>query len=244
MAAGRAVHVVALWRGSAVAWHNDLRVPADRITVIPNGRSASEFHPPSAEERRAAREALDIGCDDRVAIYLGSLSPEKRVDRAIHAVAKLPDVTLIVAGHGPEMPRLRAMAAPLGAQVRFLGRVERPQPVLAAGDLLVLPSDTEGQPGVAIEAGLSGLPVVATAVGGVPEVVAHGRTGLLVDPNDAAGLTAAIRAALVRRKEMGNAARAYCSGRFDLDQVAIRWRNLIDAVLSSPTRSSGGRPLA
>jgi glycosyltransferase involved in cell wall biosynthesis len=211
--------------------------------VIPNGRAAEEFHPPSAEQRRAARASLGIVCDNPIAVYLGALSPEKRVDRAIHAVARLEDVMLVVAGDGPEMPKLRAMAAALGAPVSFLGLVERPQPVLAAGDLLVLPSDTEGQPGVAIEAGLSGLPVVGTTVGGLPEVVEHGRTGLLVDLGDVDGLVGAIRAVLDNGSDMGNAARAHCLARFDLARVATRWQHLISAVLSPLPNRRVGRPL-
>jgi glycosyltransferase involved in cell wall biosynthesis len=239
VAAGRATRVVALWRGSAVAWHEVLHVSAERITVIPNAVPASEFDPPSAEERRAARATLGVAPDEQVAVYIGHLSPEKRVDLAIGAVTKLADVSLIVAGDGPEMAKLQRMAAAVGARVRFVGRVERPHTVLASGDVLVVPSDTEGQPAVAIEAGLSGLPVVATRVGGLPEVVDHGRTGLLVDRGDVGGLVGAIRAALNDRSEMSKAARAHCLAWFDLSQVAPRWQHLISAVLS-PLPDRGG----
>jgi glycosyltransferase involved in cell wall biosynthesis len=229
---GRAARVVALWRGSAVAWHEVLHVPAARIAVVPNAVPASDFDPPSAEQRRAARAALGIGCNERVAICIGHLSPEKRVDLAIRAVAAAGDVMLVVAGDGPQMAKLQTLTTALDAPVRFLGTVERPHTVLASGDLLVVPSDTEGQPAVAIEAGLSGLPVVATRVGGLHEVVEHGRTGLLVDPGDVDGLARAIRAALNNGPDLGKAARAHCLARFDLARVATRWQHLISAVLS------------
>jgi glycosyltransferase involved in cell wall biosynthesis len=214
-----------------VAWHEVLHVPAAEITVIPNAVPASDFYPPSTERRRAARAALGVDCEERVAIYIGHLSREKRVDLAIRAVADAGDITLLVAGDGPEMAKLRTLATALDAPVRFLGRVEHPRTVLASGDVLVLPSATEGQPAVAIEAGLSGLPVVATRVGGLPEVVQHDRTGLLIDPGDVNGLAGAIRAALKNGPGMGNAARAHCLSRYDLAQVAVRWQHLIGAVI-------------
>jgi glycosyltransferase involved in cell wall biosynthesis len=232
LAVGRASRVVALWRGSAVAWHEVLHVPAARITVIPNAVPASDFEPPSAEQRRAARAALGIGREERVAVCIGHLSPEKRIDLAIRAVTTAGDVTLMVAGDGPQMAKLQTLATALDAPVRFLGGVEHPRTVLAGGDALVVPSATEGQPAVAIEAGLSGLPVVATRVGGLPEVIEHGRTGLLVDPGDVDGLGGAIRAALDNGPDLGKAARAHCLARFDLAQVATRWQHLISAVLS------------
>jgi glycosyltransferase involved in cell wall biosynthesis len=215
-----------------VAWHEVLHVPAARITVIPNGVPASDFHPPTADQRRAARATLAIGCEERVAIYIGHLSAEKRVDLAICAAAAAGNVSLVVAGEGPEMSRLRSVAAALDAPVRFLGRVEHPHTVLASGDVLVLPSATEGQPAVAIEAGLSGLPVIATRVGGLPEVVQHGRTGLLVNPGDVDELVGAIRAALKTGPDMGKAARAHCLARFDLGRIATPWQHLISAVAS------------
>jgi glycosyltransferase involved in cell wall biosynthesis len=164
---------------------------------------------------------------------MGSLSREKRVDLAIDAVAKLANVSLLVVGDGPERTRLQTMAAAAGAPVRFLGPVERPQNVLAAADVVVMSSDTEGQPAVAIEAGLSGLPVVATRVGGLSEVVEDGETGLLVVPGHAAGLAAAIQSALAHRSEMGNAARTHCLARFDLDRIAVQWQQLIRSVAFS-----------
>jgi glycosyltransferase involved in cell wall biosynthesis len=242
-AAGRAVRVVALWRGSAVAWHEVLHVPAARITVIPNAVPALEFDPPSPQQRLAARAALGSYPGDRVVLYLGSLSPEKRVDLAIHAMAQVPAARLVVAGDGPERPRLQAMAAAVGAPVQFVGPVERPQTVLAAADVMVVPSDTEGQPAVVIEAGLSCVPVVATRVGGLAELVEDGRTGLLVGTRDKAGLAAAINLALARREEMGQAGRARCVACFDLAHVAKRWELLIDSVASSLPDQRRARPL-
>ncbi|MGH9056297.1 MAG: glycosyltransferase family 4 protein [Acidimicrobiales bacterium] len=228
LAVSTASAVVALWRGSAVWWHEHLRVPAGRITVIPNAARASDFPPVTPEQRQAARMALGLPASEPVVLCLGALSPEKRVDLAIEAVALLDGVHLAVVGDGPERSRLQSMAgAASRGRVRILGSTDRPQRALAAADALVVCSDTEGQPAVAIEAGLSGLPVVATDVGGLGEIVDDGRTGLLVPAGDAHRLAGAVSAALDRRAELGRAAAAYCAERFDLSVVAGRWQELL-----------------
>jgi len=102
---------------------------------------------------------------------------------------------------------------------------------MAAADVVVLPSDTEGQPRVAIEAGLSGLPVVATRVGGLAEIVEDGSTGFLVPPGDATRLAEGVRAARAAREWMGMAARQHCAARFDMSMVAVRWRTLLTSVI-------------
>jgi glycosyltransferase involved in cell wall biosynthesis len=106
-----------------------------------------------------------------------------------------------------------------------------PQVPLAAADLVVVPSDTEGQPRVAVEAGLSGLPVVATKVGGLDEIVEEGATGFLVPPGDATRLAEAVRAAVAAGEDMGAAARQHCAARFDLSRLALRWRTLLTSVI-------------
>jgi glycosyltransferase involved in cell wall biosynthesis len=118
----------------------------------------------------------------------------------------------------------------------LLGATDRPQRAFAAADVVVIPSDTEGQPSVAIEAGLSGLPVVATRVGGLAEVVQDGGSGFLVPPGDHSALAESIRAALSRRSEMGAAGRRHCLAHFDLGQVADAWLQLLDSNLSGSSR--------
>ncbi len=155
------------------------------------------------------------------------------MDLAIEATTRLPELNLVIVGDGPERARLEAMAgAAAPGRVHFLGQTTQPQFALAAADMVVLPSDTEGQPRVAVEAGLSGLPVVATAVGGVGEIIEEGRTGLLVPPGDASRLAEAMRIALAARERMGAAARQHCAARFDLSTVALQWRTLLDSVIA------------
>jgi glycosyltransferase involved in cell wall biosynthesis len=135
----------------------------------------------------------------------------------------------VLAGDGPERPPLEALAASAApGRVRFLGATDEPETVLAAADLLALSSDSEGVPGVLIEAGLAGVPVVATDVGWIRDVVRHGETGLLVPPGDPALFAAALRKALGERDAFGQAARAHCVAEFDMERVTDKWQQLIE----------------
>jgi len=178
----RAAAVVTLWPGAASAVHELYRVPAHRITSIPNARSANDFHPATAAERLRARRQLGLPETAYVAAVVGSLTPEKRVEVALDAVALVPDAWLIVAGDGPERAHLQAGVAgrpELTTRVRFVGAVEPVLPVLHASDVLVSTSRTEGMPGVLVEAGLCDVPVVATNVGAVDWLFAqHAVEGL------------------------------------------------------------------
>src|SRR5690606_22010514 len=99
--------------------------------------------------------------------------------------------------------------------------------------VMALSSDSEGVPGVVIEAGLSGLPVVATDVGWVRDVVVDGKTGLLVGPGRSDLLAAALRDALERRAVLGEAARKRCLAEFEMDRVARLWQGLIEQIGAS-----------
>ena len=218
---------VALWEGSAAA----LRAfGSDRldVRVIPTGVPARLFEPADTKARAHARRALSVGGRGIVVLYIGSLSGEKNVDAAISAVASIPDAELLLVGDGPDRARLEALARSAASdRIRFLGARDRPREELAAADVLVLPSRTEGIPAVLIEAAFSGLPVVASAVGGIPEIVEDGRTGLLVPPGDVAALARALRAAAADGAAMGNAARLRCLERFEIGVVADAWSALL-----------------
>jgi glycosyltransferase involved in cell wall biosynthesis len=127
-------------------------------------------------------------------LYVGRLTTEKAVDVLVAAMRELPDEQLTIVGDGPERPALEAAARAL-ANVRFVGRIDhaRVAQYLAAAKMLVLPSRQEGQPNVLMEAMARGVPVVATRVGAVPDLVADDRTGLLADAGDAPQLAQAIR---------------------------------------------------
>jgi glycosyltransferase involved in cell wall biosynthesis len=201
------------------------------------GAGVPKVHLPTAvdpEALRPSRPAAEVraevetAADAPVVLYAGSLTPEKRIDRLLRAVAaaraEVPGLVLWIAGGGPLRTELEELAAALAMSgtVRFLGARHDLPDWLAAADLVALASDTEGVPGVLLEAGAAGRPVVATRVGGVPECVEDGRTGVLVEPGDEVALAAAI-ASLARdgerRRALGEAARERVLREFSLPRV-------------------------
>jgi teichuronic acid biosynthesis glycosyltransferase TuaC len=182
--------------GDAVA---GLGVPKERIVTIPTGVDGRRFHP---RDRAAAR--AEIGVSGRCLLVPGRLAREKGIDVLLHALAGLErsDVTLLLAGEGPERPRLAALAAALGitARVRFEGfQPEARMPVYyAAADLVCLPSREEGWPDALMESLACGCPFVASDVGGVPEIRDLTGDGIVVPPNDPRALAAALAGALTR----------------------------------------------
>lgn len=226
----RAQKVVVLWSGAADALRRN-GIPSRDIQVIPNGVPADRF--PAVDElaRKEARRQLQLEADARIVLYLGALSPEKDVGLAIEALAALPEVQLVIAGDGPERQRLEQLAAAVvPGRVRFLRSIDDPASALAATDVLALPSRTEGIPAVLIEAGLSQVPVVATDVGGVREVVVSGETGLLVPSGDVRAFGAAIGEVLAAPSSLGEAARRRCLERFEIGGIADAWSELLGEV--------------
>ncbi|MDP8960186.1 MAG: glycosyltransferase family 4 protein, partial [Actinomycetota bacterium] len=167
---------------------------------------------------------------------IGALVPEKGADAAIRALAGCEECQLLVVGGGPEYEALRALAGEVApGRVVFAGPVDHPANAFAAADMVVLPSRTEVMPGVLIEAGLSGLPAVATNIGGIPEIVRPGVTGEIVAPDEEAQLVAAIRRALDRADRYGRAARQHCLEHFEIDAVAAQWDRLLTSMLERAT---------
>jgi len=228
----RITAVAALADQSASVLESRFAVPAHRITVIRNARSSTEFRQPRSEEANRARRALGLGEAQKVVVAVGALSPEKHIDDAIRAVARMKaPVHLVVVGEGPlrrELVDLAEQAAP--GRVSFLGPRTDMRSVYWAADALVLTSVSEGVPGVLIEAGLCGLPVVSTDVGLVREVVVDGRTGRLVRVGDRDGLSDALEDVISNRTELGRNAREHCRERFDLDRVTDQWLRLLRSV--------------
>ncbi len=223
-ALSRAARVVALWDDAAHRLVELHGLDPEVVDVIPNAADADHFTPGTGAAREQHRREHDL-TGRRVVLVVGALSPEKRVCAAIDAIGDLDDGLLVVIGDGPERAALESRAAEAGAAVRFVGTQSDLAPWYRAADVLVLASRTEGMPAVVIEAGLCGLPVVATDVGGVGEVVDHERTGLLIDSSATAlgDLSEAIRTASTRHDEWGAAATARCRERFSLSSVAAAW---------------------
>jgi glycosyltransferase involved in cell wall biosynthesis len=224
----RAAAVVALTPGARDVLLTHYGLDRGRVHVIPNGRSGVDFAPADAADKAAARGRLGVSEAVGVVAIVGALSPEKRVDLAIDAVSLLADVVLLVAGDGTVRASLEDRAARVApGRVRFLGATDTPADVLAAADALVLASDSEGLPGVLIEAGLAGLPVVATDVGWVRDVVRPGITGVIVPAGQAGALADGIRDALARRDEMGAAGRRHCLAEYEMGAVTDEWLDVL-----------------
>ena len=162
-------------------------IPAGQVHVIPPGYDPALFAAASADPFPGLPRPR-VG-------YLGRLAPQKDVDTLLQAFALLPaDTQLLLAGDGPDRPALQRHAQRFGGRVHFTGFVPHTAvpAVLAHVDLLVLPSLYEDLSSTLIEAMATGLPVVATRVGGTADLVRHGVNGLLVPPRDPAALAAAI----------------------------------------------------
>jgi teichuronic acid biosynthesis glycosyltransferase TuaC len=170
----------------------------DRVKVVMNGVDAELFTP---RDRAAARSELGLPAGP-LAVCVGNLKPEKGVldlGRAWEAVLReVPDATLVVVGDGPLKGELEAVTRQHGERVRLIARqpLERIPLYLAAADILVLPSHSEGTPNVVLEALASGRRVVATTVGGVPDLITSSTLGTLVPPSEPAALATAIATAL------------------------------------------------
>jgi glycosyltransferase involved in cell wall biosynthesis len=226
--------VVALTSASARTIQSLHRVPDKRVMVIPIGLTSRCYLPVDEVARRAARDRFGIPADANVGAVISALSPEKNVTLAIDAAVALPGFHLVVAGDGPERESLEkraALAAP--GRVHFVGSVHDPTPVFASADVVLLTSRTEGLPAVLIEAGLRELPVVATDVGYVRDIVVDGETGLLVEPRDGTELVSAITRALRDGARLGKSARLHCLDRFDLERVADSWEALLTEFRSA-----------
>ena len=223
----RATKVVSLWQAAADELVRRYRIEPDHITVIPNARDGQAIRPPTTDERLNARRVLELG-DEPVVLYLGALSWEKRPADAIEAIGRLPDVHLVVAGDGHLRSELEVLAEKLApGRVHFLGVVSQALQVLHAADALICPSATEGMAGCILEAGLAGLPVVATDVGSASEVILDGITGRLIPVDDPVAGAAAIAYVLENAAAMGIVARERSVARFVFEVVMPQWEHLL-----------------
>jgi glycosyltransferase involved in cell wall biosynthesis len=217
-----------------------LRVAArERFRVIPIGLDLERFRRPDADAAAALRRECGAGEKDALAAYVGRLVQIKRVDLVLRAVAEArrhgAPVRLVVAGDGESRQELEGLADQLrlGDVVTFLGYVLDPSGVAAAADLAILASDNEGTPVALIEAAAAGRPAIATAVGGVPEVVVPG-TGVLVPRGDYAALAKALVNCAGNphlRRTMGARAREHVLEHFSVQRLLNDVEELYERLL-------------
>jgi glycosyltransferase involved in cell wall biosynthesis len=215
-----------------------------RLRVIPN----AVFAPvPSGHD---VRGELGIPADARVVVTVCQLRPEKAMEVLVEAAGLLrdrrPELRVLVAGEGAERERLESLIEELGLAetVLLLGTRQDVPDVLAAADVAVCCSDFEGTPLSVMEYMGAGLPVVATRVGGLPEVVEDGVQGILIEPRDPAGLADALARLLEHeplRRRLGDAARIRQRTTFDLDAAVRRIEDLYDQLFLASGRVDGRR---
>jgi glycosyltransferase involved in cell wall biosynthesis len=216
-------------------------VPRSRIHLIPNAFAGAA----SVVERDAARQRLGLPKDEFTIGWVGRLSAEKGADVFVDAVARLarPTPAAAFVGGGPDEAALRERAARHGVdeRVRWLGVVPGAGALLAAFDMLVLSSRTEGIPIVLLEAAAAEVPIVATRVGGVPSMFPDGEV-LLVPPDDPDALAAAMEA--VRSDPEAARERALAARRrLDRDFAPGPWLERHEALYRSlgPARKGGAQ---
>jgi glycosyltransferase involved in cell wall biosynthesis len=172
----------------------ELGIAGDRVRVVNGGVDETYFRPASAEERRAARSRFDLDGEVCVATT-ARMVPVKGLDLLLEAAARLPDVRFLLAGDGPLRSDLEARAGALGVsdRVGFVGQLADARELLAAADIVALPTRSEGLSNSVMEAMAEGLPVVASDIPANAEVVADGVNGVLFRVGDAEALAAGIR---------------------------------------------------
>jgi glycosyltransferase involved in cell wall biosynthesis len=206
------------------------RVPMRRLRVVPNGIPLDDFAPDAASRARV-RCDLGIPADAFVIGWVGRLSPEKDVPLLVRAAAPLlgSRVRLVLVGDGPSRAEVeRAVPPEIARSVTLTGARNDVAAFLAAFDVFALSSQTEGLPLAVPEAMATGLPVVATAVGGLPSSIGAD-CGLLVPPGDEVALRRAL-AAFVRdpalAQSMGRSARRRALAAFSIDRMADSYESL------------------
>jgi len=212
--------------------------PAAKVNLIHNGIDFDRVRVSSADA--PARIRTEFGLVGRhVVLMAARMHPEKGYEHLLASLlrvrARVPDVVLLIAGTGPLEARYRALAAStsLGSSVRFLGFRRDLPDLMAASDLVVLPSLTEAFGLVAAEALYLGVPVVASRVGGIPEIVDHETDGLLLPPGDEQALAQALADLLLdadRRLRLAGAGREKVASRFSFLQMVRAYERLYDEL--------------
>ncbi|MBN2474326.1 MAG: glycosyltransferase [Pirellulales bacterium] len=211
-----------------------LGVAASHLTYLPNSIDTDAFVP-SARAARLGEQVRILG--------VGRLVRQKRFDVFLDAVAGLSDesgvpVQATIVGDGPDRDDLKRRAARIGraaGAIRFMGAMSDMATVYHEADVLLLTSDWEGTPNVVLEAMACGVPVVATRVGGLPEIVQDGKTGYLVEPGDVGALVdrlARLRESAVQRESFGICGREYVLANHGLGQLPRFLQGVYEAALA------------
>ncbi len=219
---------------------------AGRTLTIPNGVDTSA----DAVEQATARAALELPAEALVVGMVARLAPAKGIAEFIQCCKLVseqwPAARFVLAGGGPlwEEAQARREELGLGDRLQLLGEVESAREVMGAVDVLVVASTSEGSSVVAMEAMAYGKPVVATRVGGLPEVVSDGETGIVVEPGDPRGLAEGIGRLLHDPdlgRQMGMRGRQRARQCYDTRQMLARVKDVYADLLREEMDATGGR---
>jgi glycosyltransferase involved in cell wall biosynthesis len=208
-------------------------VDRQRITVVNSGVNCEHFRPPTIQERADARDALGISDGELLISAVGALEQRKGHRYLIEAIGalvrkeNLVKVRCLIAGQGAIGPLLQNEVALLrrADRIKLIGRIDDPRELLWASDIFTMPSLKEGLGVAALEAMASALPVIASDVGGLREVVVPERTGIIVPPANTDAIASAIKRlaeSAELRAQMGAAARARAVENYSMEQMAAR----------------------
>jgi glycosyltransferase involved in cell wall biosynthesis len=222
-------------------------------SVIRNGIDTRHFRPPSVAERDAARRTLALGPEAVAVLYLGRLDPTKGIDTLLEALTRIDDARVVglIAGHGsPWVRRPEAypdrLAAGAPAAVRFLGRHDDPRALIWAADVVAVPSRcADSLARSVLESMACGVPVVASRVGGLPEMFQGELAELLFTPGDVEGLIGALRRALpgpVGRRHWAELTTRNVAAGFTLELTVDALEDLLEASTVGPGRTPARRP--
>jgi glycosyltransferase involved in cell wall biosynthesis len=213
------------------------RIPAEDVVLVRNGLPAL---PPGDPDK--VREGFDIGSDQPVVVTVSTLRPEKAYEVLIEAAAELaqsvPGLRVLIAGDGPERPKLEQLIADLEVDevVTLLGwRADVPD-LLAAADVAVCCSDFEGGPLAVMEYMGASLPVIATRVGGLPELIRDGENGVLIPPRDPSALAGALSSLIAdpsRGQSLGAAGKELREREYGIDAFVGRLEDLYGRLLAA-----------
>jgi len=213
--AHRAARIIAITESLARFQVERVGLPRDKVEVVHYGLD-------DLPRAWGANAPDPVPADARVVLCVCRLEPQKGVDVAIRALPELPGAQLVVLGEGPQRAELEQLARELGVEVYMPGRVPDVAAWLRRADVLVHPVRWEGFGLALLEAMLASLPVVATRVSSIPEIVADGETGLLVPPDDPAALAAALNRVLADPSDYGERGRARAQAEFSVARMVDR----------------------
>ena len=217
---------------------------SSKVTMIPNAIDLREYRNLDVDRMRfQMRKTLGLAERDAVLICVGNLSDEKNQGELLTLVKDLESISphLILVGDGPLRQKLEKQAEELKIQkrVHFLGLQSDVAPLLAASDIFLLASKSEGMPAVLIEAGMARLPSVAYDVGGVKEVVESNITGIIVSPHNYEEFKSSVVSLLndsKKRELLGSAAQRRYTTRFAMQKVAGEYEVLLLKLLQDKRR--------